>query len=55
MRINEDRRGKWGIKMCKILLSINPEHVANILNGSKKVEYRKVTALPRKLLPSGRW
>jgi predicted transcriptional regulator len=29
--------------MCKILLSINPEHVANILNGSKKVEYRKVT------------
>jgi len=29
--------------MCKILLSINPEHVENILNGSKKVEYRKVT------------
>jgi predicted transcriptional regulator len=29
--------------MCKILLSINSEHVANILNGSKKVEYRKVT------------
>ena len=28
--------------MCKILLSINPEHVENILNGSKKVEYRKV-------------
>lgn len=27
--------------MCKILLSINPEHVENILNGSKKVEYRK--------------
>ena len=27
--------------MCKILLSINPEHVDNILNGSKKVEYRK--------------
>jgi len=29
--------------MCKILLSINPEHVENILNGSKKVEYRKVS------------
>lgn len=27
--------------MGKILLSINPEHVENILNGSKKVEYRK--------------
>ena len=27
--------------MCGILLSINPEHVENILNGSKKVEYRK--------------
>jgi len=27
--------------MYKILLSINPEHVENILNGSKKVEYRK--------------
>lgn len=28
--------------MSKMLLSINPEHVANILNGSKKYEYRKV-------------
>lgn len=27
--------------MCKILLSIHPQHVANILNGSKKYEYRK--------------
>lgn len=27
--------------MSKILLSINPEHVENILNGSKKFEYRK--------------
>jgi len=26
----------------KILLSINPEHVENILNGSKRYEYRKV-------------
>jgi len=25
-----------------MLLSINPEHVENILNGSKKYEYRKV-------------
>lgn len=28
--------------MSKILLSINPEHVKNILSGIKKVEYRKV-------------
>lgn len=28
--------------MCKILLSINPEHVANIMSGSKKYEFRKV-------------
>lgn len=28
--------------MSKMLLSINPEHVENILNGSKKYEYRKV-------------
>ena len=28
--------------MSKILLSINPEHVVNILKGTKKVEYRKV-------------
>lgn len=28
--------------MCKILLSINPEHVENILNGNKKYEFRKV-------------
>ena len=27
--------------MCKILLSINPEHVENILEGTKKYEYRK--------------
>ena len=27
--------------MCKILLSINPEHVENILDGTKKYEYRK--------------
>ena len=27
--------------MCKILLSINPEHVENIFNGNKKYEYRK--------------
>lgn len=28
--------------MCTMLLSINPEHVANILNGKKKFEFRKV-------------
>lgn len=28
----------------KILISINPEHVENILNGSKKYEYRKIAA-----------
>ena len=28
--------------MCKMLLSINPVHVDNILNGTKQFEYRKV-------------
>lgn len=28
----------------KILISINPEHVENILNGKKKYEYRKIAA-----------
>jgi predicted transcriptional regulator len=28
--------------MCKILLSINPEHVENIMSGIKKYEFRKV-------------
>lgn len=28
----------------KILISIRPEHVQNILNGTKKYEYRKVAA-----------
>lgn len=27
--------------MCAILLSINPEHVENIMNGIKKYEFRK--------------
>lgn len=27
--------------MSKILLSVNPEHVENIFNGSKRYEYRK--------------
>ncbi|MBD5477584.1 MAG: hypothetical protein HDR17_16670 [Lachnospiraceae bacterium] len=27
--------------MCSILLSINPNHVENILNGTKKYEFRK--------------
>ena len=28
--------------MCKILLSINPEHVQNIFSGDKEYEFRKV-------------
>ena len=28
--------------MCNMLISINPEHVENIFNGSKKYEYRKI-------------
>ena len=28
--------------MCRMLLSINPEHVENILNGTKQYEFRKV-------------
>lgn len=28
----------------KILISINPEHVANIISGIKKYEYRKIAA-----------
>lgn len=28
----------------RILISINPEHVENIINGSKKFEYRKIAA-----------
>lgn len=27
--------------MCKLLMSINPEHVENILAGKKRYEYRK--------------
>ena len=27
--------------MCKMLLSINPEHVENILSGKKQFEFRK--------------
>lgn len=28
----------------KILISINPEHVKNIISGEKKYEYRKIAA-----------
>lgn len=28
--------------MCKMLLSINPEHVFNILEGTKTYEFRKI-------------
>jgi len=28
--------------MCKMLLSINPEHVENIFSGVKKFEFRKI-------------
>lgn len=31
-----------GDKVSNILLSINPEHVENIFNGTKKYEFRKV-------------
>lgn len=27
--------------MCTVLMSINPEHVANIMSGNKKFEFRK--------------
>ena len=27
--------------MCKLLMSINPQHVNNILDGTKKFEFRK--------------
>ena len=30
--------------MCKILMSINPEYVDEILSGRKKYEYRKIKA-----------
>jgi predicted transcriptional regulator len=30
------------MSMCKMLLSINPEHVDNIMSGIKKYEFRKV-------------
>lgn len=33
--------------MKRILLSINPEHVKNILNGSKRYEFRKVKCKER--------
>ena len=32
--------------MCKIILSINPEHVEKILSGEKKYEFR--TRLPKR-------
>ena len=28
--------------MCSILLSINPKHVNNIMNGTKCYEFRKI-------------
>ncbi len=28
--------------MCNILISINPEHVKNIMDGTKTYEYRKI-------------
>ena len=30
--------------MRRILISINPEHVENIISGKKKFEYRKIAA-----------
>lgn len=38
--------------MCKILMSINPEHVEKILNGTKKYEFRKQASkiIPDKII-----
>lgn len=38
--------------MCKILMSINPEHVEKILNGTKKYEFRKHSSkiIPDKII-----
>jgi predicted transcriptional regulator len=33
--------------MCKLLLSINPEHVNNILDGTKRFEFRKTRCKER--------
>lgn len=33
---------RWVMQMNTILLSINPEHVENIINGTKKYEFRRV-------------
>ena len=30
------------VRVCKVLMSINPEHVDNIMSGKKVFEYRKV-------------
>ena len=29
------------VRVCKVLMSINPEHVDNIMSGKKVFEYRK--------------
>ena len=34
------------MSMCQMLLSINPEHVENILSGKKTFEFRKVRCKP---------
>ena len=31
--------------MCKLLMSINPQHVNNILAGTKRFEYRKTKCI----------
>lgn len=33
--------------MCKLLMSINPEHVVNILAGTKRFEFRKTKCKER--------
>ena len=30
------------VRVCKVLMSINPEHVDNIMSEKKVFEYRKV-------------
>lgn len=41
---------KWVARMSKIVISINPEYVERILNGTKKYEYRKLLAKDVSLL-----
>ena len=41
LEYNVKRKIRWSEIMCSILLSINPNHVENIMNGTKRYEFRK--------------